>query len=100
MVGVNDLDRWPVDSDAFGFLSAVSSTVSIEALEQVSPFSVEFPYLGSLGTDLTPFNSNHLLANRIDIEVSLWLDAPQSPRGPSIHSKLDAFDDNLLLISL
>ena len=36
----------------------------------------------------------------IDIVVSLcaWLDAPQSPRGPYILSKLDAFDDNLLLI--
>lgn len=35
VVGVDDLDRWPIDSDAFGFLSATSSTGSIEVLEQV-----------------------------------------------------------------
>ena len=101
VVGVDDLDRWPVDSDAFGFLSTVSSTVSIEVLEQVRQFSAGFSFLGSLGTVLTTLNSTHSSANRIDIVVSLcaWLDAPQSPRGPSIHSKLDAFDDNLLLIS-
>ena len=101
VVGVDDLDRWPVDSDAFGFLSTVSSTVSIEALKQVSQFLVGFAYLGSLSIELMPLNSIHSSANRIDIVVSLcaWLDAPQSPRGPSILSKLDAFDDNLLLIS-
>lgn len=81
VVGVDDLDRWPVDSDAFGFLSTVSSTVSIEALEQVSHFSVEYLYLGSLGTKTIPLNSIHSSANRIDIVVSLcaWLDALQSP---------------------
>ena len=42
VIGVDDLDHWPVDSDAFGFLSTVSSTVSIDVLEQVSQFSVEF----------------------------------------------------------
>lgn len=101
LVGVDDLDRWPVDSDAFGFLSTVPSTVSVEALEQASQFSVEFSSLGSLRTQLIPLNSIRSSANRIDIVVSLcaWLDAPQSPRGPSIHAKLDAFDDNLLLIS-
>ena len=52
VVGVDDLDRWPVDSDAFGFLSTVSSTVSIEVLEQVSQFSPGFSFLGSLGTVL------------------------------------------------
>ena len=31
------------------------------------------------------------------VSLCAWLDAPQSPRGPSVHSKLDAFDDNLLL---
>ena len=101
VLGVDDLDRWPVDSDAFEFLSTVSSTVAIEALKQVSQFLVKSPYTGLLGTDLTPLNSIHLSANRIDIVVSLcaWLDVLQSPRGPFILSKLDAFDDNLLLIS-
>ena len=62
---------------------------------------VGFAYLGSLSTELMPLNSIHSSANLIDIVVSLcaWLDAPQSPRGPSILSKLDASDDNLLLIS-
>ena len=36
VVGVDDLDRWPVDSDA----STVSSTLSIEALKQMSQFLV------------------------------------------------------------
>lgn len=101
VVGVDDLDRWPVDSDAFGFLFTLSSTMSIEALKQVRQFSVEFSYLCSVGTELIPLNSIHSSANRIDIVVSLcaWLDALQSPRGPSILSKLDAFDDTLLLIS-
>ena len=99
VVGVDDLDRWPVDSDAFGFLSTVSSTVSIEALEQVSQFSVEFSYPGSLGSELISWNSIHSSANRIDIVVSLcaWLDALQSLRGHSILSKLEVFDGNMLL---
>ena len=42
LVRVDDLDRWPVDSDAFGFLSTVSSTASIEALEQVSHSRLNF----------------------------------------------------------
>lgn len=70
VVGVDDLDCWPVDSDTFGFLSRVSSTMSIEALKQVSQFLVEFSYLGSLGTELIPLNSIHSSANRIDCTVS------------------------------
>lgn len=35
VVGVDDVDRWPVDSDAFGFLSALSTTKSIESLKEV-----------------------------------------------------------------
>jgi hypothetical protein len=35
VVGIDDLDRWPVDSDAFGFLSAIS-TNSITSLQKVS----------------------------------------------------------------
>lgn len=34
IIGVDDLSRWPVDSDAVGFLSAVS-TGSIESLRKV-----------------------------------------------------------------
>ncbi|KAJ6018497.1 hypothetical protein N7522_001961 [Penicillium canescens] len=34
MVGVDDVDRWPVDSDAFGFLSALSTAKSIESLKK------------------------------------------------------------------
>lgn len=36
VVGIVDLDRWPVDSDAFGFLSATVSTNSIASLQKVS----------------------------------------------------------------
>jgi hypothetical protein len=34
--GIEDLDRWPVDSYAFGFLSATVSTNSIASLQKVS----------------------------------------------------------------
>lgn len=34
IAGVNDLNQWPVDSDAFGFLSA-ASTEPIESLRKV-----------------------------------------------------------------
>ncbi|KAB8235851.1 uncharacterized protein BDW43DRAFT_308662 [Aspergillus alliaceus] len=34
VVGVDDLDLWPVDSDAFSFLSMTSSAGSIEMLKQ------------------------------------------------------------------
>ncbi|KAJ5216813.1 hypothetical protein N7468_009821 [Penicillium chermesinum] len=33
VVGVDDVDRWPVDSDAFGFLAALSTVKSIESLK-------------------------------------------------------------------
>lgn len=36
VMGVDDLDRWPIDSDAFGFLATTSSSGSIEVLRQVS----------------------------------------------------------------
>lgn len=35
MVGIDDVERWPVDSDAFKFLSALSTTKSIESLKEV-----------------------------------------------------------------
>ncbi|KAJ5988269.1 hypothetical protein N7481_003479 [Penicillium waksmanii] len=34
VVGVDDVDRWPVDSDAFEFLSALSTAKSIESLKE------------------------------------------------------------------
>lgn len=97
VVGVDDLDRWPVDSDAFGFLSTASSTVTIEALKQVSQFSVRSSC--SLSTDLSLWNSTRSSISQIDIAVSLcaWLDALQSLRGHSILSKLEVFDGNMLL---
>ena len=35
VLGVDDLDRWPIDSNAFGFLTTTSSTESIDVLRQV-----------------------------------------------------------------
>jgi hypothetical protein len=35
LIEINDLNRWPVDSDAVEFLSATSSTVFIKILKQV-----------------------------------------------------------------
>ncbi|KAF3403916.1 hypothetical protein F1880_010281 [Penicillium rolfsii] len=34
MVGIDDVERWPVDSDAFRFLSALSAATSIESLKE------------------------------------------------------------------
>ncbi|KAJ5640277.1 uncharacterized protein N7484_008139 [Penicillium longicatenatum] len=34
MVGVDDVERWPVDSDSFEFLSALLTTKSIESLKE------------------------------------------------------------------
>ena len=39
VVGVDDLQRWPVDSKAFGFLSATTSVPTITALQKVSRHS-------------------------------------------------------------
>ncbi|KAJ5643561.1 uncharacterized protein N7484_006068 [Penicillium longicatenatum] len=40
IIGVDDLSRWPVESHAFGFLSAISATNSIESLKTVRGSSV------------------------------------------------------------
>jgi hypothetical protein len=50
-VGVDDLNRWPADSDAVEFLSAASSGTSIEALKQVSQSFSRLPF--ELSTSLT-----------------------------------------------
>lgn len=42
-IGVDDLDRWPVGSDAFEFLSATSSIGSLEDLKEVQ--SAQIPLL-------------------------------------------------------
>lgn len=42
VIGVDDVERWPVDSDAVGFLSATTSAGSIEELKGVSPASTRF----------------------------------------------------------
>lgn len=36
--GVDDLNRWPVDSDAFGFLLAISDTNYLKDLRKVGLF--------------------------------------------------------------
>jgi hypothetical protein len=38
VIGVDDLGRWPPDSEAFGFLEAISSARSVEALMKVCTF--------------------------------------------------------------
>jgi hypothetical protein len=53
LVGVNDLNRWPVDSDAVGFLSAVSSGTSIKALKQVSQIFIPAILFSGYSTSLT-----------------------------------------------
>jgi hypothetical protein len=41
VVGVNDLERWPIDSAAVGFLSATETAGSIKSLRDVSSPSKE-----------------------------------------------------------
>lgn len=69
VVGVDDLDRWPIDSDAFGFLSATSSTGSIEVLKQVGQ-----PLFALVATDMY---SIHLSSRTNDFGVS-WRPWPDS----------------------
>lgn len=35
IVGIDDVERWPIDSDSFEFLVALSTTTSIESLKEV-----------------------------------------------------------------
>jgi hypothetical protein len=35
VVGVDDVKRWPVDPDSFGFLLGLSATKSMESLKEV-----------------------------------------------------------------
>jgi hypothetical protein len=39
IIGVDDIDRWPLDSEAFLFLAAISAAQSINALIKVSTLS-------------------------------------------------------------
>ncbi|PGG98897.1 hypothetical protein GX51_06544 [Blastomyces parvus] len=48
LIGVDDLDRWPVDSASFGFLSATSSAMSIEVLKEHPLVSKQRPSPGVL----------------------------------------------------
>ncbi|KAJ5643586.1 uncharacterized protein N7484_006093 [Penicillium longicatenatum] len=48
IIGVDDLKRWPVESHAFGFLSAISATNSIESLKTDSFMKVYRHSLGEL----------------------------------------------------
>jgi hypothetical protein len=38
LLGIDNMDRWPLDSLSVGFLTAVESVHSVKALEQVSLF--------------------------------------------------------------
>jgi hypothetical protein len=40
IIGVDNIDRWPLDSEAFGFLEATSSAQSVDALMKASSFLV------------------------------------------------------------
>lgn len=47
MVGVDNIGRWRVDSNAFEFLSAISTTESIDSLKQVGvPWHYTFVFVG------------------------------------------------------
>jgi hypothetical protein len=37
IIGVEDLERWPIESAAVGFLSASGTAASLETLKKVSP---------------------------------------------------------------
>jgi hypothetical protein len=40
IIGVDNIDRWPLDSEAFGFLEATSSAQSVDVLIKASGFLV------------------------------------------------------------
>lgn len=40
MIGVDDLDRWPLESDAVQFLSATASALTVEELKKVGAFLI------------------------------------------------------------
>ncbi|KAJ5178971.1 hypothetical protein N7492_002181 [Penicillium capsulatum] len=48
LVGVDDVVRWPVQSDAFGFLSALSTTRSIVSLKEQPLFHKKSLLAGEL----------------------------------------------------
>ncbi|KAI1906768.1 hypothetical protein LOZ65_006831 [Ophidiomyces ophidiicola] len=56
LIGVDDLDRWPIDSSAVDFLIATSSASSIDELKQVSPTSL---FLYSTSDSVSPLSSTH-----------------------------------------
>jgi hypothetical protein len=37
IIGVEDLERWPIESAAVGFLSVSGTAASLETLKEVSP---------------------------------------------------------------
>ncbi|KAL4773520.1 hypothetical protein BDW60DRAFT_206326 [Aspergillus nidulans var. acristatus] len=47
IIGVDSIDRWPLDSQAFGFLEATSSAQSVDALMK-HPFLAKQHSLGGL----------------------------------------------------
>jgi hypothetical protein len=47
VVGVNDLERWPIDSAAVGFLSATETAGSIKSLSNVS-LSIKVSYSANI----------------------------------------------------
>ncbi|KAJ5640358.1 uncharacterized protein N7484_008220 [Penicillium longicatenatum] len=48
VIGIEDLERWPVDSNAFKFLSAISTTENIEALKEQPLVSKKYRLKGEL----------------------------------------------------
>lgn len=48
LIGVDDVERWPLDSHAVGFLTITSSARSFETLQQVS-FRVNLGFIFLIG---------------------------------------------------
>ncbi|KAJ6102605.1 hypothetical protein N7486_005032 [Penicillium sp. IBT 16267x] len=48
VIGIENLERWPVDSNAFKFLSAISTTKTIDALKEQPLVSKKYRLKGEL----------------------------------------------------
>jgi hypothetical protein len=72
--GVDDLKRWPLDSDAFGFLLAIGSAGSVDELKSVSLFPGNAKYSTNFSPSISTHSSRSTIAPRVSWLV--WRDLP------------------------
>jgi hypothetical protein len=63
--GIDDPKRWPLDSDAFGFLLAISSAGSVDELKSVSLFPDNAKYSTNLTQSISTHSSRGIIVPRV-----------------------------------